>query len=132
MTEINELYRCQLCGNIVEVVGNGIGELVCCGQPMEKLETKKHEEGLNEKHLPVMLKDENDKYVIRVGSAEHPMEKEHYITFIEAVSKDNKYLKRIFLNPGEKPELSPDCVCNHLNAREYCNVHGLFESELEK
>ena len=132
MTELNELYRCNICGNIVEVVNRSYGELVCCSMPMEKIEAKRHEEDLDEKHLPVLVKDETDKFVIRVGEVEHPMIKEHYIMFIEAISKDNKYLKRVYLNPGEKPELDPECVCNHLNARELCNIHGLFESELNK
>ncbi|MBQ2645128.1 desulfoferrodoxin FeS4 iron-binding domain-containing protein [bacterium] len=132
MTELNELYRCNICGNIVEVVGNSYGELVCCNEPMEKIESKVQEDGLFEKHLPVLIHDEDDKYLIRVGSSEHPMEEKHYIMFIEAISKDNKYLKRVFLNPGERPELYPDCKCNHLNARELCNIHGLFESELNK
>ena len=131
MTELNELYRCNVCGNVVEVVGKSFGELVCCSEPMEKLEAKK-EENMYEKHLPVLVKDENEKYIIRVGSAEHPMEEKHYIMFIEAISKDGKYLKRVFLNPKEKPELNPDCICNHLNARELCNIHGLFEAELTK
>ena len=132
MTEINELYRCSICGNIVEVVNTGEGELVCCGKPMEKIEAKKHEDALNEKHLPVLIKDENDKYIIRVGEVEHPMTEEHYIMFIEAVSKDKKYLKRVYLRPNEKPELDPACKCANLDARELCNIHGLFESELQK
>lgn len=131
MTELNELYRCKVCGNIVEIVGKSYGELVCCGMPMEKTEPAK-EENMYEKHMPVLIQDENDKYVIRVGEAEHPMVENHHIMFIEAVSKDGKYLKRVFLNAGDKPELDPECVCNHLNAREYCNIHGLYEAELSK
>ncbi|MCR5260247.1 MAG: desulfoferrodoxin FeS4 iron-binding domain-containing protein [Candidatus Gastranaerophilales bacterium] len=131
MTELNELYRCKICGNIVEVVGSGFGELVCCGKPMEKIEAAK-EETMYEKHLPVLVKTENDKYLIRVGSVEHPMTEEHYIMFIEAVSKDGKYLKRVFLNPKEKPELDLECVCRHFKAREFCNIHGLYEAELSK
>ena len=131
MTGINELYKCTICGNIVEVVHTGQGELVCCGEPMEKIEVK-HEESLIEKHLPVLIKDESEKYVIRVGEAEHPMTEEHHIMFIEAVSKDKKYLKRVYLKPNDKPELDPACKCANLDARELCNIHGLFEAELKK
>jgi len=131
MTELNELYRCSICGNIVEVVADGAGELVCCGEPMEKIEAAK-EENMYEKHLPVLIKDENEKYIVRVGKTEHPMEESHYIMFIEALSKDGKYLKRVYLKAGEKPELDPECTCKNFNARELCNVHGLYEAELSK
>lgn len=132
MTELNELYKCNVCGNIVEIVNKGFGQLVCCSVPMTKIEPQTNEQNLNEKHLPVLIKDENDKYIIRVGEMEHPMEKEHYIMFIEAISKDKKYLKRVYLNPDEKPELDPECKCNYLDARELCNIHGLFEASLSK
>lgn len=132
MTEINELYKCNVCGNIVEIVNKGFGQLVCCSVPMSKIEVQTNEQNLGEKHLPVLVKDENGKFVIRVGEIEHPMEKEHRIMFIEAISKDKKYLKRVYLNSGEKPELDPECKCNYLDARELCNIHGLFESALTK
>lgn len=132
MTEINELYKCKICGKIVEVLNGGAGELVCCSAPMDKIEAKQHEDNLNEKHLPVLIKDENDKYIIRVGETIHPMEENHYIMFIEAISKDKKYLKRVYLKPNEKAELDLECICRNFDAREYCNIHGLFESNLYK
>lgn len=131
MTEINELYKCNVCGNIVEIVNKGFGQLVCCSVPMTKIETQTTEETFGEKHLPVLVK-EDEKYIIKVGKVEHPMEEAHHIMFIEAISKDKKYLKRVYLKAGDKPELDPECKCFNLDARELCNIHGLFEAPLTK
>ncbi len=129
MTEKLDLYKCNICGNFVEVVFSGEGELVCCGQPMEKLVAKKHtEEMLDEKHVPVLEKTENG-YDIRVGSVIHPMEENHYITFIEAISNDKKYVKRKYLEPHEQPILNLKCSCDKVVAREFCNIHGLWIKE---
>ena len=99
---------------------------------MDKIETKKDIPEMKEKHEPVLKQDENGNWYIIVGEVEHPMEETHYITFIEAYSPDRKYTKRVFLKPGEKPILELDCTCNHLKAREYCNIHGLYEADLSK
>ena len=125
MTNRLELYRCNVCGNLVEVILQGDGALVCCGEEMEFL-SPKNEDSLNEKHVPII--EMNDGEVkIRVGSAPHPMEDEHYIQFVEAIAGDNKYLKRKFFEAGDEPCLKFKCECKSgVSAREYCNVHGLF------
>lgn len=127
MTNVMEIYKCEMCGNIVEVIASGEGELVCCGAPMVLLE-EKTEETLFEKHKPVIDTDGEFKK-IRVGSIPHPMEDNHYIMFIEAISPDKKYLKRKYLHPHEAPELELKCKCEELIAREYCNIHGFFITE---
>ena len=129
MTEILEMYKCNVCGNLVEVVLNGEGELVCCGQPMEHLKEKTHtEEMMDEKHVPVIEKTENG-VEIRVGSTLHPMIDSHYIMFIEANSADKRYVKRKYLHPNEEPVLNLKCYCDKVIARGLCNIHGLWISK---
>lgn len=128
MTKKLELYRCDLCKNLVEVVLEGDGELVCCGLPMILLKPKR-EEFLGEKHIPVILKHE-DGVEIRVGEILHPMDENHYIMFIEVISDDGKYVKRKYLSPGEEPILKLKCDCEKLSAREFCSLHGLWENKL--
>ena len=126
MTKKLELYKCEICGNIVEIVLAGEGELVCCGQPMNLLEEQSmQDEMLQEKHVPV-IKMEEDNIEIRVGSIQHPMTEEHYIQFIEAYSKDKRYVKRKYLFPNEEPVLKLKCNCKDTIARELCNIHGLW------
>ena len=126
MTQKLELYKCNICGNIVEVVLSGEGELVCCGQPMELLAEKDYsDEMLQEKHVPV-IKMEEDNIEVRVGAVPHPMTEEHYIQFIEAYSKDKRYVKRKYLFPNEEPVLKLKCDCKDTMARELCNIHGLW------
>ncbi len=123
---INEVYKCNLCGNVVEVLYAGGGDLVCCGQKMELLAEKSGDTG-TEKHTPV-IEDKGDRVLVKVGSVEHPMEDKHYITMIEIHTKDGK-VGRKSLKPGDKPEaefLHPKK--DILFAREYCNVHGLWKS----
>lgn len=125
MTEINQIYKCNVCGNITEVVHTGFGELVCCGQPMElKTEKTEIEEG-QEKHVPVLEKTDNG-VIVRVGSVPHPMESEHYIEWIEVVTEHRTYKK--FLEPGQEPIAEFFLEAEHLTARVYCNVHGLWKS----
>ncbi|MBU0975311.1 MAG: desulfoferrodoxin [Patescibacteria group bacterium] len=125
MTKLRQIYKCNICGNLVEMVGTGAGMLVCCNQDMELLEPKSKEEGL-EKHVPVVEK--MDKGIrIKVGEVEHPMEEEHYITFIEVLVDGKVY--RHELKPGEKPEMEVCCIePSSITAREYCSVHGLWEN----
>lgn len=130
MTNVTEIYKCDACGNMVQVIVSGVGELVCCEQPMVLLEPKT-EETLFEKHKPVVEQDGENKK-IKVGSIPHPMEEKHYIMFIEALSTDKKYVKRKHLKPGEAPELELKCKCDELVAREYCNIHGFFETEYKR
>ncbi len=125
MAQKFEIYKCEVCGNIIEDLHEGIGELVCCGQPMKLIEEKIQEEG-NEKHKPVIEKGEQG-VVVKVGSIPHPMEEEHYIEWIE-ISTDKGESKK-FLKPGEPPEIMFPVKVENIKARAYCNVHGLWKSE---
>ncbi len=124
MTKVGENYKCNVCGNIVELIHAAEGELVCCGQPMELLSEKTEDEGM-EKHVPVIEKTTNG-VKVKVGSVPHPMEKEHYIEWIQVVVNGKAYRK--FLKPGEKPEAEFCIKANKIEAREYCNIHGLWKS----
>lgn len=129
MTHLMQIYKCNVCGNIVEVINEGEGELVCCSVPMEHLQEKSSDENFNEKHVPIVSMEGTTK-TIRVGSIPHPMEKEHYIMFIEAISPDKKYLKRKYLTSNEEPKLEiKNCDCKDVIARELCNIHGLWKSK---
>lgn len=125
MTKLLELYKCEICGNIVQVMHKGVGELVCCGKPMVKLEPHTtSEEMSNEKHIPIFTDDNR----IQVGSVPHPMLKEHYIEFIQCLSIDKRHIETKFLRADEKPEMEIFCKENYETAREYCNIHGLWEN----
>jgi len=124
MTELNQVYKCSVCGNIVEVLHSGMGELVCCGQAME-LQTEKTEEEKFEKHRPVVEKTATG-ITVKIGVVAHPMGAEHFIEWVEIITEKNMYRK--YLSPGMAPEveflLSEEC----LEVRAYCNVHGLWKS----
>lgn len=124
MTKLRDLFKCDICGNVVEVVHPGALSLVCCGQPMGKLKAKTEDTG-NEKHVPVVESVEGGIKVI-VGSIHHPMEEKHYIQFIEVLTADQ--VLRAELQPAQTPEASfavqADSV---LEVREYCNIHGLWK-----
>ncbi len=122
MTKKNEVYRCNVCRNIVEVLRAGVGELVCCGQPMELLKEKTEEVG-SEKHLPVIEQTETG-VKIKVGSIPHPMEENHHIEWIEIIADGRVYRK--FLKPSDKPEAEFNIKAAKIEVREYCNVHGLW------
>ncbi|MDP4145260.1 MAG: desulfoferrodoxin [Bacillota bacterium] len=125
MTELNQVYKCNLCGNIVEVTHASGGKLVCCGQPMN-LVTENTVDAAVEKHIPVIEKID-DTLLVKVGSIEHPMEEKHYIEWIELLFNDKVYKK--FLKPGEKPEARFK-VCDkniEYTAKAYCNIHGLWK-----
>lgn len=125
MTKKNQVYKCNVCGNIVGVLHSGAGELVCCGQPMELLEEKDRDEGL-EKHVPV-IREINNKVVVRVGEKEHPMEEKHYIEWVEVVFKNGKRVQK-FLNFQNKPEVE-FCSEGEVGAvRIHCNIHGLWRN----
>lgn len=125
MTKINQIYRCPICGNIVEVIHASGGQLVCCGKPMELLEAKFQDVGL-EKHLPV-VEITNDSITVKIGSVPHPMEDAHYIELIEIIADDKVFKK--FLKPGEEPVAIFNLAANQVQARAYCNVHGLWQSQ---
>ncbi|MBR6163489.1 desulfoferrodoxin [bacterium] len=124
MTEKMQIYKCSICGNIVEILHEGAGELVCCGEAMELL--KEHNEDIGyEHHIPI-VEIRDDKMLVKVGKSEHPSEEKHYIEFIEVHSPDGKYVKRKYLKAGEKPELEMKPKYNEITMRAYCNVHGLW------
>ncbi|MDO8516539.1 MAG: desulfoferrodoxin [Nanoarchaeota archaeon] len=123
--DINQVYKCEICGNIVEVLNVGGGELVCCGQPMKLLVEKKEDVG-KEKHVPIIEKTKTG-IKVKVGSIEHPMEEKHYIQWIEVIADGISFKK--FLKPGMKPEAEFCVNANKITARIYCNVHGLWGSK---
>lgn len=134
MTQLKQIYKCPICGNVVEVLHTGAGELVCCGKPMELMVPKNKDEG-TEKHLPVieelpanMCRDK-DGFKIKIGEVEHPMEENHYIEWIEIITADGKSGKK-FLKPGDKPESDFYTRIKVIGARAYCNVHGLWEIKI--
>ena len=123
MTQLKQIYKCSICGNIVEVIHASGGELVCCGKPMELLVEKTQDLGF-EKHVPVVEKTEQG-ILVKVGSIPHPMEEAHYIEWIEIIA-DGKYCRK-FLKPGDKPEALFEISAKEVVVREYCNIHGLWK-----
>lgn len=124
MAERREIYKCEACGNIVEVVVGGEGELVCCGAPM-KLMTENTVDAAKEKHVPVIEKVTGG-VKVKVGDVPHPMEEKHYIQWIELIADGVTH--RQFLNPGDAPEAFFAVSATALAAREYCNLHGLWKA----
>jgi superoxide reductase len=125
VTKISQIYKCNICGNIVEVLHTGKGELVCCGQPMKLLTAESKDVG-DEKHLPIIKKTET-RVVVKVGSITHPMEESHYIELIEIMAGGRIY--REFLKAGDKPTVTFKIKADKIIARAYCNVHGLWQSK---
>jgi superoxide reductase len=119
-----QVYRCNVCGNMVEVVRDAAGTLVCCGQQMELL-IENSPDAAGEKHVPVVEKVDGG-IKVKVGSVPHPMQAEHYIEWIQVIAGEQTY--RQFLAPGQAPEavfpVGPDGVV----AREFCNLHGLWKA----
>jgi superoxide reductase len=124
MTERQQIYKCEVCGNIVEVLHTEAGKLVCCGQPM-KLLVENAVDASKEKHVPVIEKTATG-VKVKVGSVAHPMEEKHYIEWIEIVA-DGKACRQ-FLKPGDAPEATFDIQATAIVAREYCNLHGLWKA----
>lgn len=125
MTKLNQIYKCNVCGNIVEVVHTGAGELVCCGQPMELQLEKSQDEG-QEKHLPIIEKTASG-VKVKVGSVPHPMIAEHFLEWIEVLADGKVY--RQFFKAGDQPEVEFDISTDaSVQARVYCNLHGLWQS----
>ncbi len=123
MAERLQVYKCEVCGNIVEVIHAGEGELVCCNQPM-KLLVENTVDAAKEKHVPVVEKT-TEGFKVTVGSVAHPMEEKHYIEWIELIVGDKAY--RQFLNPGDAPEAVFNVQADSATAREFCNLHGLWK-----
>lgn len=124
MAEQLEVYKCDACGNIVEVLHGGGGELVCCGESME-LFIENTVDAAKEKHVPVIEKTA-DGFKVKVGEVAHPMEEKHYIEWVEVIVGGKAY--RQFLKPGEEPEATFCIDADKVTAREYCNLHGLWKA----
>ena len=124
MTERMQVYKCEVCGNIVMVMHAGKGQLVCCNKPM-KLMKENTVDAAKEKHVPVI--DKTDKgYKVKVGSVSHPMEEKHYIEWIELIVDGRSFIQ--FLRPGDSPEAEFEISAESVSARAYCNLHGLWKS----
>lgn len=124
MTNLKQIYKCEVCGNIVEVVHQSGGQLVCCGKPMT-LVNENTVDASKEKHVPVIEKVEGG-VLVKVGSVDHPMEEKHFIEWIEIHAGNKLYRK--YLKPGEKPEALFKIDEEVDYAREYCNIHGLWKN----
>ena len=125
MTKLREIYKCNICGSIIEVLHAGVGELVCCGEPMELMKEKTEDSSI-EKHVPYVEKTEKG-ILVKVGqNQDHPMEEKHYIEWIQVIADDVSYRK--FLKPGDKPQAEFEIKAAKVEAREYCNIHGLWKS----
>jgi len=126
MTKLMEIYKCEICGNIVEMVHGGAGELVCCGQPMVKMDENTVDAAV-EKHIPV-VEDIAEGIRVKVGSVAHPMMEKHYIEWIEV--QNGAWINRKHLTPDDEPE-AEFYVKNSdkLEVRAYCNIHGLWKKE---
>lgn len=122
MTERNQLYRCAICGNIVDVRHAGAGELVCCGQPMTLLQ-ENTEDAATEKHVPVIERD-GENIVVKIGETPHPMEEAHYIEWVTIVAQNKT--KTVYLSPEDQPEAIFCTLSEPVTAYAYCNLHGLW------
>lgn len=122
MTQLNEVYKCNLCGNIVEILHPGAGALVCCNEKMA-LMVQNTVDASQEKHVPVIEIGANS-ITVKVGSVAHPMEAAHFIEWIELVADGKVYRQQ--LQPGQAPEATFPVIAKQVTAREYCNLHGLW------
>ncbi len=129
MTEKLQLYRCEICGNIVQVLSEGADALVCCGEEMKLLDIQHDSTELGEKHNPKLEEKDGRKYV---HVKTHPMTKEHYIEFIQVQSKDKKESCTKFFNPDEIPEVDITNFSGDMTAVEYCNIHHLWGMNEER
>ena len=120
------IYKCEICGHIIEVLHEGKGTLVCCGQPM-KLFVENTVDAAKEKHIPVVEKTSNG-FRVKVGSVPHPMEEKHYIEWVQIMLPQNLVMRK-FLSPGEPPEAEFVISQDYIKAREYCNIHGLWSDK---
>ena len=133
MTNKLEIYRCNICGNIIQVLIEGAGEISCCGETMELMEIKTQDTDKGEYHVPVFFYNEGNAGYVRVGKEPHPMLPEHHIELIEVVSKDKKCIKLKYLNISDEPKMhlghnSDKYTC----ALEICNLHGLWGGKNDK
>jgi superoxide reductase len=125
MTKWLEIYKCEICGNIVEVLQEGEGQLVCCGQPMILLKPKTEDQG-KEKHVPI-IEESSQGIKVKVGSVPHPMEDNHYIKWLEVITDQG--VQKKFLKPGSSPEALFEVEGAVSEVRDYCNIHGLWRAD---
>ena len=126
MTKVQEIYKCMICGNIVEVLHAAPGQLVCCGKPMEKQE-EQTQDASTEKHVPYIEKTDKG-ILVKVGQNQmHPMEEKHFIEWIQVFADGISH--RRFLKPGDTPEAFFEISAESLEVREYCNIHGLWKNK---
>lgn len=123
MTIKLQIYKCNICGNLVQVFQEGDGNLVCCGQEMELMNIQYDLTEKGEKHTPKTEIRENQKFVSVIG---HPMSEEHYIQFIETFNNDKTELHLKFFKPNETPEMNISFMSEEINSVEYCNIHNLW------
>ncbi len=131
MTKKLELYKCNVCGNLVQILVSGVGELVCCGEVMKSITAKNSDDiELTEKHSPVFEQDENGEVVVKV--VKHPMVNEHYIMFVETISATQDEIKIKYFYP-ENEVIMKSCIDdNNQTAQSYCNIHGLYVTQKEE
>ena len=131
MTKKLELYKCNVCGNLVQILVSGVGELVCCGEVMKSITAKNSDDiELTEKHSPVFEQDENGEVVVKV--VKHPMINEHYIMFVETISATQDEIKIKYFYP-ENEVIMKSCIDdNNQTAQSYCNIHGLYVTQKEE
>jgi superoxide reductase len=125
MTKLFEVYKCEVCGNIVKVVHGSGGTLTCCSKPMSLQQEKTSDQG-KEKHVPVIGRSVNG-ILVKIGSVPHPMEEKHFIEWIEVRTGNAVYISG--LKAGEKPEAEFCITDTNAKARAYCNVHGLWTNK---
>jgi superoxide reductase len=123
VTEVSEIYKCDICNNTIRIISKGTGAPFCCGEAMYK-QMENAADASQEKHTPITTKVDGG-YKISVGSAAHPMETEHYITWI-ALMTDDEVVHEKFFTPGEKPEIIIKTTAKAIKTCEYCNRHGLW------
>lgn len=119
-----QIYKCEACGNIIEILCAGGGKLICCGKPMA-LQVENTVDASKEKHVPVIEKTAKG-FLVKIGSIPHPMEEKHYIMWIQAIANGKSY--RQFLKSGDKPEVEFEIAAEKIEAWEYCNLHGLWKA----
>ena len=124
MTKLHEVYKCPICGIVVDVLHGGGGTLVCCGKPMLMLQ-ENSDDASEEKHVPVVERV-GAGVLVKVGSVPHPMDEDHYIEWIE-VLVDGKVANKVFLKPGDAPEVEFSAVSGDVEVRAYCNLHGVWK-----
>ena len=126
MTKLKQIYKCEACGNIVEILHEGEGELVCCNKPMILMEEQIKDAAI-EKHVPYIQRT-TDGILVKIGqNQDHPMQEEHFIEWIELIADGESYRK--YLKPGDKPQALFCITADSIQAREYCNIHGLWKSK---